>query len=31
LDDIQNADHLLWPIYVEELVKNPNLTQNDFY
>lgn len=31
LDDIQNEDHLLWPIYTEELVKNPNLVQNSFY
>ncbi|QEC52369.1 putative outer membrane starch-binding protein [Anseongella ginsenosidimutans] len=31
LDDIQSEDHLLWPIYTEELVKNPNLVQNSFY
>ncbi|SHK10893.1 Starch-binding associating with outer membrane [Tangfeifania diversioriginum] len=31
LNDIQNEDHLLWPIYETELVKNPNLVQNDFY
>ena len=31
LDDVQSEDHLLWPIYTEELVKNPNLVQNSFY
>lgn len=31
LDDVQNEEHLLWPIYIEELVKNPNLVQNGFY